>query len=107
MADTSTISARLIPNVQYVTPNTGDTVTINGGGYIKLLINPSGTLATLTLNFPVTPQDGDVIEVASSQIVTSLTLAVGTIIGALTSFAVGGFGTFIYSATASKWFRIG
>lgn len=73
-----------------------------------LLINPAGTLATLTVVLPSGSGmvDGKEISIASSQIVTALTVT-GTIVGTLTALAVGGFARFAYSVTSSKWFRTG
>jgi hypothetical protein len=101
------IDIRLIPQVQYATPTVGQTVTVNSNGHVKLLLNPAGTLATLTVAFPASPVDGDVIQMGSTQIVTTLTMSVGTIVGALAALAVGGSGTWIYSGTASQWIKIG
>lgn len=103
----STMNDRLIPQVQYAAPTVGQTVTINSNGHVQLLVNPAGTLATLTITFPSTPSDGDMIEMGCSQIVTALTMNGGTIIGSLAALAVGGGGTWIFSATASSWIKIG
>lgn len=100
---TSTIDVRLIPTTQYATPTTGQTVTANSTGFVRLLINPAGTLATLTVTLPGSPSDGDIIDIWCTQIVTALTMNGGTIIGALASFAVGSHSTFIYSSSASEW----
>lgn len=100
------VSDRLIPAVQYSTPTTGGTVTVNANGYTKLLLNPAGTLALLTVTLPSSPSDGDMVELCSTQIVTGLTMNGGTIIGALTTMAVATFAGYVYSADASKWFRI-
>lgn len=107
MVDTSTLSVRLIPAIQYVTPTTGSTVNVNTNGYVRLLINPAGTLVALTVALPASPQDGDILELCSSQVVTGLTMSGGTIIGALTSMAVATFAKYTYSATAAQWFRSG
>lgn len=107
MATSSTIDQRLIPAVQYSAPTTGSTVTVNSSGNVKLLLNPAGTLATLTVTFPSSPSDGDMVQVGCSQIVTALTMNGGTIIGALGSFAVGGAGTWVFSATGSNWIKTG
>lgn len=106
MATTSTIDLRLIPQVQYATPTVGQTVTVNSNGHVQLLINPSGTLATLTITFPSSPSDGDRIEMGSTQIVTTLTMNGGTIVGSLATLAVGSGGTWIYSATAASWIKV-
>jgi hypothetical protein len=102
-----TIDSRLIPTIQYSTPNTGDTVSMPANGNVIHVINPSGTLLALTYALNGSPSDGDAVTICSSQAVTTFTMSGGTIIGALTTLAVATFATFIYSATASKWFRCG
>lgn len=93
--------------VQYSAPTTGSTITVGSSGHVKLLINPAGTLLALTVTLPASPQDGDIVSIGSSQIVTGLTMNGGTIIGGLTSLAVATFASFIFSSTANSWFRIG
>lgn len=105
--DTSTISKRLIPQIQYVTPTTGSTVTANTNGFTKLLINPAGSLLALTITMPSSPSDGDTLQLGSSQIVTTLTMNGGTIIGALTALAVAAFASYTYSSNTTSWFRTG
>lgn len=91
-------------SVQYAQPTTGQTVT--GDGSRIILIDPAGTLATLTVVLPASPVNGQECIIAASQILTALTIT-GTIVGTLTTMALGGFARFVYSATASKWFRAG
>ena len=107
MADSSTISTRLISTTQYTTPSTGTTVTANDTGNNTVIINPSGTLLALTLALNGSPVDGDKINIAASQIVTTFTISGGTIIGTLTTLAVATFASYLYNASASKWFRVG
>lgn len=106
-ADTYTVDSRAFALTQYVTPSTGNTVAVNAGGNTTLLINPSGTLLALTVNFPSSPNDGDSVTLASSQIITTFTIGNGTVIGPLTTMAVGTFAKYQFNSTASKWFRIG
>lgn len=101
------IDERLIPQVQYSAPTTGATVTVNGNGNIKLLINPAGSLLALTIAFPASPQDGDVLQLGSTQAVTTVTMSGGTIVGGLTSFVIGSSATYCYSTTAAEWVKIG
>lgn len=102
---TQTLDSRAVPALQYTTPATGDTITGNTNGYTRLIINPAGSLLTLTINFPSTPSDGDIFEICSSQAVTTLTMGNGTVVGPLTTMAIGTFAGYVYSATSSKWFR--
>lgn len=104
---TVTISDRLVPTNQYTQPTVGQTVTVNNTGTINLLIDPAGTLATLTVTMPATPTDGDTVSIGTSQIITALTMNGGTLVGPLTTMALGGFATYIFGGTAAKWFRVG
>lgn len=101
------VAGNQLPLVQYAAPVAAATVTVGSNGYVRLLLNPAGTLATLTVALPGSPANGDVVEIGCSQVVTLLTISGGTVIGALTSLAVGGFASYCYSSTASTWFRIG
>jgi hypothetical protein len=92
---------------QYVTPITGDIVAVTSSRNTTLLINPSGTLATLTINLPLTPVDGDIVTISSSQVITALTVGNGTIVGTLSTLSVAGFARFQYNGIANKWFRVG
>ena len=106
--DINTSPSYALPGVpvktQYVTPTTGQSVTVNPDTDI-LLVDPAGTLATLTIVLP-TGQDGKKVKIASAQILTALTVT-GTIVGTLTTLALAGFAEFVYSSTAAKWFRSG
>lgn len=61
--------------VQYATPTAGSTITINYQTN-ALLLKPSGTLATLTINLPdaTDVKEGYKVTMSSTQIVTALTL---------------------------------
>jgi hypothetical protein len=89
--------------IQYATPTTGQTVVANGSG--SLVINPAGTLVALTVTFPASPVDGQVFEIFSTQIVTTMTLNGGTIASALTTIGVNGAARWKYSTSAASWLR--
>lgn len=89
---------------QYAQPTTGGSVTIAANTDV-LVIDPAGTLATLTVVLP-TGIDGKDLVICSTQILTALTIT-GTIVGTLTTMALGGYARFIYSASAAKWARAG
>lgn len=62
---------------------------------------------TLTVAFPATPIDGEKFGIAAIQAITTLTLSSAlTIIGALTSMAIGGCATYMYNADSNKWVKI-
>ena len=92
--------------IQYSAPITGATVAISAPN-TSLLIEPAGTLASLTVNFPSSPADSDEIRFSSTQIVTALTLANGTIVGPIVSLAVGSFAQYVYRSVNTSWYRIG
>jgi hypothetical protein len=54
---------------------TGSTITMQTG---VLVLNPTGTLAALTVNLPLNPVDGAVAEISSTQTITALTVAANT-----------------------------
>lgn len=94
---------------QYAQPVNAATVTMNPG-IINLILDPVAELATLTVNLPLAPLDGQVARMGSSNILAGLTVNAGT--GATVSggtamivFASGGLG-FIYRATNTNWYRM-
>jgi len=107
MANYVSVETRLVQTIQYVTPTTGATITVNPSGFVKLLIDPAGTLATLTVNLPASPSDGDNVSLSSSQIVTGFTMGGGTIVGALTTLVVATFAAYMFNAASGKWWRVG
>jgi len=97
LSDTSTPSG----STQVATPLTGETVTINAATTF-LIINPAGTIAALTLNFP-TPNDGTLLTIVFTQIVTAITTTGATQLTALSSATLGQITRKVYSTTLSKW----
>lgn len=93
----------------YTTPATGATISLSQQRRQVVLINPAGTIATLTVNLPGTPNDGDIVTIGTSQTVTLLTIngAGNAIVSSLTTLLSGGSGRWIWNASAAKWFRIG
>jgi hypothetical protein len=91
-----------------VAPTTGQTITIpdNYGDY---LVMPAGTLATLTINFPAVPIDGQEITIKTSQALTALTLSGNgkTMFDGVTTMAVNAFVTYKYYAGSTLWYRKG
>jgi hypothetical protein len=76
-----------------------------------VIINPAGTIATYTLQFPNNPYDGQQISITSTQTITSLTLSPGpgqTVVGAVTTMSASNLThlTYIYSAALLTWFAI-
>lgn len=96
-----------IPSMQYAAPATGATVTVNPGTNF-LVLEPAGTIATLTVNLPA-GADGQVLAISSTQIITAVTLAASgaeTIAGTITTLAAANsFCRYIFRST--KWYRCG
>jgi hypothetical protein len=89
-------------------PVTGFSITI-ANNITTLLINPAGTLATGTITMPATPIDGQIVQVGSSQIVSSLTVSANagqTLLGAPTSITPSGGFRYIYNLSGTTWYRI-
>jgi len=60
----------LLPNEQYVAPLTGATVTINNNTSV-VVIDPAAAIATLTINMPSAPLDGQIVHIVLTQAVTT------------------------------------
>lgn len=89
-------------------PLTGFTIQA-GLGVAQLILNPAGTLASGTINFPLSPTDNQSFAIASSQIITALSLTAtsATISNPVTTLGAGGFAKYLYSSASTTWFRIG
>lgn len=94
-----------ISGVQTVVATTGTTVQSNGLPVLEL--DPAGTIAALTVNFPLNPSGGKTFYLNSSQIVTALTVTalVGTISGTTTSLAVNTPHQWTYVASKTTWVK--
>jgi hypothetical protein len=97
--------ASIDASLQLTAPATGATVTIpnNIGRYA---VNPTGTLASLTLIMPSTPQQNQVVAVLFTQAVTALTLngnSGQTVSSPPTSAAAGT--SIRYCYTGTTWLR--
>lgn len=85
----------------------GSTITLTTSTN-HLLYDQAATVAALTVTLPSAPlSDGQVITIATRSAITVLTVNGGTIYGAPTTLAAGGFCSFIYSSAAAAWFRKG
>jgi hypothetical protein len=84
------------------TPTTGGTVALVNGQYN--IINPAGTLATLTVNLPSSPADRDVVYIKFTQIVTTVTYGNGTIVDGIVSPAAGGLVVLTYDSGTTSWY---
>lgn len=90
----------------FSTPATGFALTL--GDFVwHTVIDPAGTLATGTITMPPNPVDGQIVNVRSSQVVTSLTVSANTsqsIKGNPTSLAVGGTFECMFRLTNTTWY---
>ena len=94
-----------ISTIQYEVPLTGATVTV--GATSHLVLNPAGTLATLTIAFPANPKNGQLFNVTSSQIVTALTVTGATFADAAPAdLAVFTPLQYIYSSDSGSWWAV-
>lgn len=97
---------------QYETPLTGASITVaNNIG--KLIIDPAGTIATLTVVMPSAPVDGQILSMGTDSTITALTITPGagqTVANsptALTISTTAAFGyQFIYRAANTNWYRL-
>jgi len=87
---------------------TGFSITVaNNVSY--LILDSAGTLATGTVTTPAAPVDGQKLYVASSQIVTALTVSANTgqsIKNTPTTIAAGGAFGYMYNLANTTWYRI-
>lgn len=124
-ADTNLTQGRMPQNVsipvktlgggaqQLETPLTGASVVV-AGNTGTLLLQPAGTIATLTVTTPAASllTNGQVLNITSTATVTALTLTAGfgtTILNiptAITPSTTGSYGyQFVYRAANTTWYR--
>ena len=94
--------------VQAATPTTGQTVVMTADARDRTLyLTPAGTLATLTVTLPAdaTSRVMQIARIATSQIITALTInGATTILATVTTLAIGSV-TF-QKVAASTWIRV-
>lgn len=90
---------------QYVAPVNGFNITI-GPGVGTLILNAASALASGTIRLPSSPIDGQVVVIASSTVITAVTLASSqTISTPITTLAAGGSAAYQYVLSNATWFR--
>jgi len=94
----------LVPTVSV--PTSGSTITLTSATTV-LCLNHTATIATLTINFPSSPADGQCISICTRATVTNLTLGNGTFRGPITTISATTPAEYIYSSTGAAWFRKG
>lgn len=94
---------------QYEEPLTAAAIVVRDN-VETLLVKPAGTIAALTVTMPDAPYDGQKFTLATTQIVTALTLNAGTgetVKGALTACTANGFATWQFNKADLAWYRVG
>lgn len=90
-------------------PTTGFSITI-ANNISTLILNPAGTLSSGTVTMPATPIDGQIIRIASSQIITALTISPNsgqTMADAFSTTLGAGSGKgYIYHLAGTVWFTL-
>ena len=88
-------------------PTTGFSYTLANSTSI-VIFEPAGTLASGTITMPAAPLDGQIVRFSSSQIITALTVLANSgqsIVGAITTLALGDAAAYIYHLAGTKWYR--
>lgn len=92
--------------VQYVTPESGDTVVL--GDYSHTIIDPTGTLTSLNLELPANPEDGQTLRVRTTQTIELINTGefpTGVNQDLPPSLDVDEVLHYIYASGTGKWFR--
>jgi len=84
------------------TPTTGNTITLLNNQ--QNIINPTASLAALTITFPTSPLNNDVVYIKYTQSVSSITYAGGTVIAGPVSAASGDGHWWTYDSSSSSWY---
>jgi hypothetical protein len=107
LIDASLVTAK--EKIEYNVPVAGFSKTISDTTN-DMIFKPAGTLATGTVTMPATPSNEQVVRIASTQIITALTHSPNagqTLNGALTTIVANGYGSWIYRAADTSWYRNG
>lgn len=90
------------------TPSSGDTVTIPSGvGDVIIVLAPATDLAALTLAWPITPFDGQVIQILCTKNITTLSHSGGTLNRSIASVPATGDMTFVYDLAGTTFMCAG
>lgn len=98
---------------QRFVPTTGQTVTVENSSapLINFLVDPAGTLASLTVVMPNSPYDGQQVSMCTKRALTSLTLNPGVAGGSFniqpTSAIANAGVTFTWFEVIKQWVRYG
>lgn len=89
-------------NISRSAPENGGLVTVKPGTNI---IEPAAPLASLNIQLPVNPVNGDIIELSFVKPVTAITYKGGILANATTSASAGSTDKYIYYADTGKWYN--
>jgi len=92
----------------YQQPATGFNLVVPVG-VTRVMLDPAGTLASGTINFPASALDGQPFVVMSSQTITALTCSPAsgqTVNGAPTTISANSSFAYEFRATNSTWYRL-
>ena len=84
------------------TPSTGGTVNLTNN-YLNI-IAPYSTIATLTLNLPSSPNEGDRVVLKFTSAITSITYTGGSVNGNPTTAAKGNEWSLTYDSFSGDWY---
>lgn len=84
------------------TPTTGQTITLINNQYN--IVNPAGALLALTVNLPSTPSNNDVVYIKTTQAITTVTYANGTVVDGIASPVAGGLVVLTYDSGTTSWY---
>jgi hypothetical protein len=90
----------------YVAPLTGATVTM-AAAQDRLVIDPAGTLAALTVQLPPSPVEGQLASFSTTKALTVLTVqgqSGASVAGAVLTLPIGGVLGFIYRTSSKTWY---
>ncbi len=93
-------------NYNYQQPATGFSITLSNTDW-HVILDPAGTLATGTITMPPNPLQGQIVNIRSSQIITTLTISPNSgqgVVGAPTTLGVGGSTEGIYRLNNGNWY---
>lgn len=93
-----------------VTPTSGSTVNVpisDARTPIRLCLNNSGLLAAVTLNWPITAQDGQLVAISAKAAITLVTNTVtgGSIQGGPVGLGIGGNGIYVWRLANLTWYK--
>lgn len=107
---TTLVGAQSWLDNQGFTPSTGGTVTPLSTSSVVIIIPDADPIATLTLNMPASPKDGQFIKIVITTSITTLTHNGNgaTLVGPFQAGIAGpASGTWYYESTADAWYPVG